>query len=97
MNYKLTTPCSQCPFLKSMAHGFPLSRLAEFAEGAFHCHRTGRMDEETGDYIVTKDSQACAGALIFLEKRGMPNQMMRIAERFGVYDHSRLDMEADVR
>lgn len=39
----------------------------------------------------------CAGALIFLEKRNRPNQMMRIAERTGSYDRRTLDMKAPVR
>jgi len=35
--------------------------------------------------------------LIYLEKRDMPNQMMRIAEQLGMYDRTQLNMEADVR
>lgn len=97
MHYTLTSPCDQCPFLRKMAHGFTLRRLTEFASGAFHCHQTGTQDEETGNYVATKDSLHCAGALIFLEKREKPNQMMRIAERLGLYDASKLNMDADVR
>lgn len=39
----------------------------------------------------------CAGALIFLEKRYRPNQLMRISERLGMYDRTKLDMKAKVR
>lgn len=39
----------------------------------------------------------CAGALIFNEKRGYANQMMRICERLEFYDASKLNMEAKVR
>jgi hypothetical protein len=35
--------------------------------------------------------------LIFNEKREQPHQMMRICERLGMYDMTKLDMEADVR
>jgi hypothetical protein len=91
----MTKPCSQCPFLKSMAHGFTLKRLKEFASGVFPCHKTAEPDE--GGYHATADSVHCDGALIFNEKRGTANQMMRISERLGLYDHTKLDMTADVR
>lgn len=100
MTYDLTSPCAQCPFLKSMARGFSTRRLEEFAAGEFHCHRTGELDEDHDGgsaYIATPDSKACAGALIYLEKRGRSNQMMRIAERLGFYDRTKLNMEAPVR
>jgi len=69
------------------------------ANGAFHCHKTGDCDDETGDFIPKPDgsSLACAGALIFLEKRGRTSNIMRIMERLGQYDHTKLDMNADVR
>jgi hypothetical protein len=97
MKFTLITPCAQCPFLKKMARGFDLARLEEFAAGSFHCHQTGNQDEETGDYTPTADSLACAGALIYLEKRGRSSQMMRIAERLGLYDRSKLNLKAPVR
>ncbi len=97
MTYDLTSPCGACPFLKKFAHGFTLRRLEEHAEGSFHCHQTGTTDEETGDFVPTPKSKHCAGALIFLEKRGRSNQMMRISERLGLYDRTRLNMQADVR
>ena len=93
----LTTPCADCPFLVSMSHGFSLVRLAELASGAFHCHKTGDCDEETGNYIPNSSSLACAGALIFLEKRGLTSNIMRVMERLGAYDPTKLDMDADVR
>lgn len=90
----LSRPCDQCPFRVSMAHGFPLSSLEEFASGAFHCHKTGTQDEETGNYIATPESLACAGALIYLEKRRRTNNLLRVMERLGVYDHWKLDRDA---
>lgn len=95
MKYTQTTPCKQCPFtMKS----FPLRRLKEFASyGEFHCHKSGIQDEETQEFIPTNESVVCAGMLIFNEKRNEPNQMMRIAERLGIYDRSKLNMKAKVR
>lgn len=97
MIYTMTTPCTQCPFLKVMKHGYTLARLRAFASGEFPCHQTADEDEETGDYEIGPKSVHCAGALIFNEKRGQPHQMMRICERVGLYDASKLDMTAAVR
>lgn len=95
MKYTMTTPCDQCPFLKSMAHGFTLGKLKAFASGEFPCHKTA--DGESGEYLATEDSVHCAGALIFNEKREQPHQMMRICERLGFYDMTKLNMDAPVR
>lgn len=75
-------------------------RLKEFAQGEFPCHKTADLndDEEGGSqYEAGKKSVHCAGALIFLEKRNAPHQMMRIAERLGMYNYTKLDMSAKVR
>jgi len=96
MRYTQTKPCKECPFLNSMKHGFTLNRLHEFASGQFPCHKSAELNEDDG-YVATDKSVHCAGALIFLEKRGKPNQMMRISERLGLYDYTKLDMTADVR
>jgi len=66
------------------------------AAGAFCCHKTGESNDETGGIEPTEKSQHCAGALIFLEHIGQPHQMMRICERLGMYDASKLDMGAPV-
>lgn len=69
--------------------------------GEFSCHKTvdydGEEDEE-GNIVQQNEAneQFCAGALIMLEKSTGPNQMMRIAQRLGMYDASNLDMEAPV-
>lgn len=94
MKYTMTSPCEDCPFLKKMI-GFSLLRLNQFAQCAFPCHKTASNIK--GQFHANEKSVHCAGALIFLEKREMPNQMMRIAERLGMYDHTKLNMEADVR
>ena len=56
-------------------------------------------DDETRSalYVQGEKSLHCAGALIYLEKRERPHQMMRISERLGMYDYTQLDMTADVR
>lgn len=97
----MTTPCNDCPFLKKLSKAYTMRRLLELCSGSFHCHKTGVCDESdedsSGDYIPTESSQHCAGALIFLAKRDAPNQMMRIAERLGMYDRTKLNMKARVR
>lgn len=97
MKFNLTRPCAECPFLEKMRHGFSARKLAGFAEGAFPCHLTADVDDDLGEYVARPDSQMCAGMMIFLEKRESPNQMMRVAERLGLYDHKNLDMTAKVR
>jgi hypothetical protein len=101
MNYTMTKPCADCPFLKEVADMFTSRRLEEFARGEFPCHKTAEHVEgdetEEGGYVAKPESVHCAGALIYLEKRNRPHQMMRIAERLGLYDRTRLDMTADVR
>lgn len=96
MKYTQTKPCKECPFLKSMAHGFTIKRLKEFASNEFPCHKSAELTEES-EYKATDKSVHCAGALIFNEKRNTPHQMMRIAERLGMYDYTKLDMKADIR
>lgn len=100
MDYKMTRPCDECPFLKKSAHGFTLKRLKAFAAGEFPCHKTAAVEEDedgAASFVSKLASQHCAGALIFNEKRNQPHQMMRICERLGMYDMSKLDMSADVR
>lgn len=95
MNYDMREPCKECPFL--IGSGFAFDRLAEFASGAFACHKACKLDEETGTFTARNSKTPhCAGALIFNEKRETPHQMMRICERLGAYDRTRLNMSANV-
>lgn len=94
MNYKLTTPCDECPFL--IGSGFAYSKLVAHASGEFGCHKACNIDEATGDFVPHERTPHCAGALIFLEKQNTPHQMMRIRERLGLYDRTALDMNAPV-
>ena len=100
MKYTMTTPCCLCPF-RSDTKQLTVSpqRLAQFASGEFPCHQTAELQQDEdgeGGYMATDDSQHCAGLLIMLEKMGRPHQMMRIAERLGMYDASKLNMDAPV-
>lgn len=99
MKYTMTTPCDLCPFRndEKRLYVHP-SRLLEMAAGEFCCHKTGEHyeDDEVSEIRPTKNSQHCAGALIFCEHTNQPHQMMRIAERLGMYDRRKLDMTAPV-
>ena len=95
MQYTKTDPCADCPFLRGTEHAYTDRRLMQFARGEFPCHKTAKLED--GGFMATKTSVHCAGALIYLEKRNKPNQMMRICERLGMYDHTKLNMGADVR
>jgi len=67
------------------------------ASGEFACHKACKVDEEEGEFVPRNDKTPhCAGALIYLEKRERPHQMMRICERLGLYDRSKLNMKARV-
>lgn len=95
MKYTLTEPCDQCPFL--IGSGFTYRALAMHAAGEFACHKACKVDEDTGDFVPRTDKTPhCAGALIFLEKQNRPHQMMRVCERIGLYDRTKLNMEARV-
>ena len=101
MDYSMTTPCKDCPFLAKFRRAFPIKRLEQFASGEFACHKTCAVeeDEEGGgsSYKPQPGSTHCAGALIYLEKRNRSHQMMRVCERLRLYDHTKLDMGAKVR
>lgn len=101
MKFDLVRPCSNCPFRSDIPAYLNKKRAKEITDAlilqqaTFSCHKTNKFDDE-GNAIETRDTQHCAGAMIFLEKLGRPNQLMRIAERFGGYDHTKLDMQAPI-
>lgn len=101
MTHRLTTPCANCPF-RTDRH-FPLSaeRAAEIADnlrggGDFPCHKTLDYDENGEADINGPRAQRCAGMLIVMEKSGVPNRIIQIAQRLGLYDPEKLDMAAPV-
>ena len=96
MKYNLMTPCDECPFLKGS--GFTYASLVEHARGEFACHKACDVSEDDSIFVEKKNGKTphCAGALIFLEKKNAPHQMMRISERIGHYDRTKLNMDANV-
>lgn len=92
----LVRPCAKCPFRNDIDPYLRPGRVKEIVTGLIHdqsftCHET--LDERGRE---TPRSQHCAGALILLEKHQKPTQLMRIFERLGGYDASKLDMKAPV-
>lgn len=102
MNFDLRTPCPHCPFrtdIPSYLSGPERAKeiVDAIANGTFSCHNTVDHDEwGDGQNIPREEEQFCAGALIMLEKIDRPGQMMRIAERLGFYDRTKLNMDAPV-
>lgn len=95
MKFDLKKPCKDCPFLcgSSTNRTLTTERIEGIKEDllndqAFICHKTLGLS--------SSEQQHCGGAMIFLEKQNKPNQMMRIAERFGKYNHKELDYDADI-
>lgn len=91
MRFDLRRPCAECPFLRkssylSAARGQEIAEITISGDKTFTCHKTLR----------TKAEQHCAGALIMSERRGRPNAMHQVAERLGIYDPSKLHMDADI-
>lgn len=89
MNFDMLTPCAQCPFIKGSNTNKTLAkgRIEDIVEQSmdgytFTCHKTLELPKN--------DQQHCAGAMLYLERENRPNQMMRIAERLGMYDHRKL-------
>ncbi len=97
--YKLVSPCANCPFRTDVRPYLTRDRVREIARSLvrseFPCHKTVTYDED-GEPVPSRSQSHCAGALILLEKLGQPSQMMRIAERLGMYDARKLDMSAAV-
>lgn len=100
MKYNLKRPCSNCPFRSDVHFPMTKARRRDIAKSilnrqeTFSCHKT---NEFCGDNAIeTQNSQHCAGAMVILEKMERPNQMMRIAERLGMYDRENLDMDSPV-
>jgi len=106
MKYDLKRPCKNCPFRTDVKPYIKAERAEEIADAisrqqqTFACHETTIECEEDseGNCGLTDgpNSQHCAGAMIILEKMQLPNQMMRIAERLGMYDSRKLDMKSPV-
>jgi hypothetical protein len=89
MRFNLKSPCRDCPFIKGSRTNITLAkgRLEGIVEGlkkdeSFICHKTLQSPKTVQEH--------CAGAMLYLEREDRPNQVMRIAERLGMYDRYRL-------
>lgn len=107
MRYTKTNPCDLCPFRNDDKRLYVgPSRLKDFASGPFVCHKTAEYEEgeiSSGYVDNGSTSQHCAGALIFHEHLELTNdqsQLMqvtvRLARMTGIYDNSKLNMNAPV-
>jgi hypothetical protein len=101
MRFDLRKPCPQCPFRPSAGSYLHPARAREIAEAVtkgnvtFTCHKTisGEIEDEDADdqvYRPGHGDQMCAGATLFIEKCGVSNQMLQIAERLGLRDPNRV-------
>jgi len=93
MKWDMQKPCDNCPFLKKGGIRLTEGRVRELAQnilndqgGTFPCHKTtvDSGDDEC-DLVATENSSHCAGALIFALRNGNMTQMMRIAQRLGMF------------
>jgi len=101
MKYNLKKPCAKCPFRTDVTPYLMPERAGEIADAllngnTFSCHETNSNYADSDGTIETQDSQHCAGAMIMLEHMERPNQMMRLCERLGLYDRTKLHMDSPV-
>lgn len=99
MNHELKRPCPDCPFRTDSLEGWlGENRAEEIIDSITRLQQTFACHETTGikGDVPKGGEQQCAGAMIMLEKIERPTQMMRIAERLGMYDRHALDMDAPV-
>lgn len=96
MDYSMPRPCANCPFLRKGGVRLGEERIREILAGVlgnpgatFACHKTTGVENDK-----RIEHRHCAGALIFAEKHGTTGQMVRIAERLGMYDPTKLDQSA---
>lgn len=93
--FKLTKPCSNCPFRKGQGEGFKLGveRVLDIMNGsAFQCHKT--IDYEHFDDPFLRQgasAQQCAGVMSLLHRAGLPNDIMQVGERLGYFDPTKLE------
>lgn len=98
--YSLRGPCSNCPFRSDKPFYLHPERVDEIADSlergeSFSCHKHNDFDED-GQAVPTQSERECGGVMATLEREERPNQMMRIAERLGMYNPANLDPNAPV-
>lgn len=90
-------PCADCPFFHEHQFHLNEARKEEIVDSirsdkSFHCHKTVKYLDD--DAYGLDNAEECVGSIILQEKEGRINQMLRIYERIGMYDRSKLDMDA---
>lgn len=99
--FDLKKPCANCPFRKDIPFFLSKARATDIVNAVtkedktFSCHKTVTYGDD-GESVFTPKEQHCAGALILVAKTGAANSMLQIAERFGIYDPAKIDMDAPV-
>lgn len=92
MKFNLNKPCKHCPFRSDVTSFITATRADEICREVlannktFQCHET--LDKKIGSH--------CAGALILTQKAKKPNAMQQIAERLGLYQPTKLKLDAPV-
>jgi hypothetical protein len=99
MKAVLYEPCANCPFRSDRPAFLTRGRAEAIMDDLrhdqhFNCHKT--LDYSDGEGAHTDKTAICAGFAIIAEGLKHPTQMMRIAERIGIYDHRKLNMKAPV-
>lgn len=94
--FGLKRPCVDCPFRKDREFYLHPERAEGLAEnfrsdGTFWCHKTVNYADEESD---TSESTQCAGALATVLKDGVPNAPYQVAERLGMFDRDKLEMDS---
>jgi hypothetical protein len=85
--FRLSKPCSTCPFRKSTGGLFNLcvDRLYEiFDASAFQCHKTVDYSEDVTS--PGNNPAQCAGLIALQHKENDPNQITQIAIRIADYN-----------
>lgn len=96
VNFDMTKPCRKCPFRRGTVMKLTEARIRELDRSlirhngaTFLCHETVDYSEDSAGRSTSK-TKHCAGALAYIENQGVSSQMMRIAERLGMYDRKKL-------
>lgn len=95
--FKLKTPCQNCPFRTDVTPYIRVQYLKQVLADrhVFVCHKT--VDYSHFDKgRKTSDTQPCAGFLICMQHDNKKNDLMQLAERLGLYDPSKMNMDAPV-
>lgn len=104
MHFNIKRPCAKCPFRKDIIAYLSPERAKEISDSllegkTFPCHETidyTNTDDNGNPIYKLEETSHCAGALVMIKKNDVAHQMTQIAERFGLYDPSKIDMESPV-